>query len=134
MEKKIEDYLHLYLGCECDIDEGEFPATTLPLCGVTESRAIIGRHALKLVELKDVRLKLRPLSSMTEDEKIKWSEETEPEIKKQSDAYKLRWFWIQFANDGKYTPEQFTWLLSKHFDLFNLIEAGLAIDKTTLIH
>ncbi len=27
-------------------------------------------------------------------------------------------------------PEQFKWLLNNHFDIFNLIESGLAIDKT----
>ena len=34
--------------------------------------------------------------------------------------------------DEIYTPQQFTYLLSKHFDLFNLIPDGLAVDKTTL--
>jgi hypothetical protein len=29
--------------------------------------------------------------------------------------------------------EQVLWLLSKHFDLFGLIEAGLAIDKRALM-
>ncbi len=30
-------------------------------------------------------------------------------------------------------PAQFTFLLSKHFDLFGLIEAGLAVDRTKLL-
>jgi len=30
-------------------------------------------------------------------------------------------------------PKIYTYLLSKHFDLFGLVEAGLAIDKTTII-
>lgn len=40
-------------------------------------------------------------------------------------------------NDGSFSPvnpqsQIFYFFLSKHFDLFGLIEAGLAIDKTTL--
>lgn len=35
-------------------------------------------------------------------------------------------------NYDKYNPAQFTYLLSKSFDLFGLIEAGLAIDAKTL--
>jgi hypothetical protein len=37
---------------------------------------------------------------------------------------------------GKYEwkPEQFTYCLSKGFDLFGLIEQGLAIDKALLKH
>jgi hypothetical protein len=44
---------------------------------------------------------------------------------------------VEFAltpSGYKYSPETFLWLLSKHFDLFGLIEAGLAIDKTKLTH
>lgn len=37
----------------------------------------------------------------------------------------------EFAREGL-TPKSFHYLLSKHFDLFGLIEAGLAIDKTKI--
>lgn len=62
---------------------------------------------------------LRPLSSMTEEEKI--------------ELFALR------ENEAQLFPaiitglsECFRWLLSHHFDIFGLIDAGLAIDKTSL--
>lgn len=45
-------------------------------------------------------------------------------------------FWKEDANEAAPAVElpysAFLFLLSKHFDLFGLIDAGLAIDKTTL--
>jgi hypothetical protein len=58
--KKIEDFLHLYIGCEYSTANsfGEVNATTLPMI-------------LKyLPDYKDFKLHLRRLSSMTEEEAI----------------------------------------------------------------
>lgn len=51
-------------------------------------------------------------------------------------------FWFAFNNEMKFIfnvqirdesyPEQFIYLLSKGFDLFNLIPEGLALDLTTI--
>lgn len=119
MKKELKDYLHLYLGCRIKSKGGK--------CGDLVS---VSNDGMSIVvydkdKINDPRglcinsdwllLILRPLSDMTEKE----SEYL-------SDA----------ALSGKPTiyvnAEVTKYLLSKHFDLFGLIEYGLAIDKTTL--
>lgn len=114
----IKDYLHLYLGCEVQVQsESEKGKIKILACvepvsnkAWTESG---NTHYIDLI--KPI---LRPLSDMTEEEK------------READL-------VRGNGDGcdNYAvPEayEFKYLLSKHFDLFGLIEAGLAIDKTTI--
>jgi hypothetical protein len=115
---KLEDYLHLYIGCE----------------GIAETiakfktRLVISNHTNDMrdgVDLEDAiqhnfKPILRSLSDMTEEEKIELSALLEwPEPKT-----------VMNNRYSRYSPKIFLYLLSKHFDLFGLIEAGLAIDKT----
>lgn len=67
------------------------------------------------------KLLLRPLSSM------------EPEEIKES-GIELDWNSMDYTDIETlmFTPTDFTYLLSKSFDLFNLIESGIAIDSTTI--
>lgn len=88
---------------------------------------------------------LRPLSSMTEEEQIFVCHLSMPAgwigvklFEATDDDWAMR---IRMPNDStdgsrslyvskkKFTPELTRYLLSKHFDLFGLIESGLAIDK-----
>lgn len=138
MDKRIEDYLHLYLGCE-----------GLYLAGY-------GVHGKKQVKAKfvgftsqgklilicyDITGKewgydvvadfyefipaIRPLSDMTEDEAIECID-YDPKI------------FIPFNEISKdwrtkvLDADRWRKLISKGFDLFGLIDAGLAIDKTKL--
>lgn len=116
--KKIEDYLHLYLGCDIfvprqnqDLKDDIMRLTAAKMCGY---------------DLSNVKPILRPLADMTEEEGALMDDMA----KRQRDNY------IEIQNckffDGIRTEsaEAFAFLLSKHFDLFGLIEAGLAIDKT----
>jgi hypothetical protein len=114
--KKIEDFLHLYIGCEYSTANsfGEVNATTLPMI-------------LKyLPDYKDFKLHLRRLSSMTEEEMNEcWFNMPGPvEVK------------CEYRDGGvkKFdaTPEQVHYLLSKGFDLFGLCDAVLAIDAATI--
>lgn len=66
-----------------------------------------------------IQLILRPLSDMTDKEK---EEEIRISDDRKDDDYEKR----------KPSARGITYLLSKGFDLFGLIESGLAIDKTTL--
>lgn len=106
MRKDIKDYLHLYLGCDA-VDHTGWKTT---------------------VEWSDIgypdqikQLILRPLSDITEKE-----------------VEDLRFNMpggVTVPNDRQaldITPHQVKYLLSLGFDLFNLIDEGLAIDKTTL--
>lgn len=105
----LRDYLPLYLGCE------------ILWNGYYKERLTI--DLLKLIfsnpELSKPQLILRPLSSMTEEEQFESTEALYESLKWTRDTV------LVYASKIKY-------LLALHFDLFGLIEAGLAIDATTL--
>lgn len=62
---------------------------------------------------------LRPMSSMTEEEKLEYKEYLNS-IEGKLIGFKARTIWV------------FDWLNAHHFDFRNLIERGLAIDCTDL--
>lgn len=122
--KNIEDYLHLYLGCDLLIED----QLVVQLVGFEQN----GRSFYPVIrnkknwdkavvnDLSLIQLSLRPLSDMTDEEKYK--------LQNMVGALEYH----HFKNDGICSPIAFRFLLSKHFDLFNLIPEGLAIDKTKL--
>jgi len=153
-DKKIEDYLNLYLGCELlykysgtwTKEEGEN--------NFTKSMRRLDYRTMQDVEEKRIEIKpiLRPLSDMLNTEafeihKMYFGTETtldftgdtgsayfNPKTVKVTTYHALR-----IINGEDYEIGDFMkvvsivpYLLSKHFDLFGLIEAGLAIDKITL--
>ena len=77
----------------------------------------------------EIRPILRPLSSMTEEEKDEMHERFDVcEI----DCFDANGRWIICDKDGAGLPipEQCRqWLLSKHFDLFGYLESGFAVEK-----
>lgn len=134
MEKKLSDYLHLYIGG---------PMWHISPAGNHETKLshwlykdLIDGHLASFAYYK---LMLRPLSSMTEEEMkeivlMNYNvENTLLSVIQYSRG-------IEFKTSGftgggeidfyKTNPITFLHLLSKHFDLFGLIEAGIAIDKT----
>lgn len=131
MKKKLEDYLHLYLGCPMDIG------------GYLTLERIMGiKQGIGMVDMKMV---LRPLSDMTEEEKtallkINLSiithriEFGENYISQNAFGFKgaaehcaFKSYVFEF---NKMDSKEFHFLLSKHFDLFSLIPEGLAIDAS----
>lgn len=112
MGKEIKDYIHLYLGCEVMVESDNSDSYK----DVIE--AIVVEESVNLKKTSDyyfegyndfeIKLLLRPLSDMTDEE----ADITHG-----------------ILNDY-HTHEATRFLLSKHFDLFNLIPEGLAIDKT----
>lgn len=111
-QKKIEDYLHLYIGCQCRF---RFPSVaefnTMIMTGMHVDRGLTDSECVPI---------LRPLSSMTEDEETEHSKMRESGWTSNTEQQMLR-----DAAGTKY-------LLSKSFDLFGLIESGLALDATKL--
>lgn len=103
--KYIKDYLPFYIGC--DVKVGNIATAKLAYESgedeISVRRVLLQPDTFKLI--------LRPLSSMTQEEMT--------ELKGN-------------PLSCSFTPSQFRYLLSKHFDVFDLIEAGLAIDATTL--
>lgn len=118
--KELKNYLHLYgknvpVFVKRDDDDGIY-YTSLSIAHI---------HNSSTEYIKPI---LRPLKSMTVIEKMELckllpmtSENILPKIRsgRMTDA---------FINIQ--TPEMVRYLLSKHFDLFNLIPEGLAIDAT----
>lgn len=139
----IKDYLHLYLQSEATfskefIDDGG--SWTVPV-KITPHRY---RMAMDDASVSCIKLYLRPLSDMTEEEGNQFLHNHEfvsyawtncVSTSRHCVRYDFTYHSSNRVRQGslrfdELEPKDFTWLLSKGFDLFGLIEAGLAIDKT----
>jgi len=147
MQKKIENYIHHYLGCGVTV-----------LNPITKEWSKVRRLCFTDCNLivnysRDAKLILRPLSDMTENEAIEYFNLHETtiiikkEILKKGVGFQYKWksergnledgfsysgVGIAFSDKNKYNSTEFVYLLSKGFDLFGLIEAGFAIDRSKL--
>ena len=123
--KKIEDYIHFYLGCPCQylmLGRGIVSEVSIDSkYGILVSVKLDGSIKHIQCPLSYIKLIVRPFSDMTEEEK---SEAHELYF---TGAYETLLPYFGIAH-----YELTRWLLSKHFDLFGLIEDGLAINSTTL--
>lgn len=119
MKKDIKDYLHLYLGCELSINGNIYRLRSVDLTKKWIAFNADGYYGnpIKTNLGTNVKPILRKLSSMTEEERN--------ELRSLQPAGEDM-FWLK--NLGM--PAHF--LLSRGFDLFGLIEEGLAIEKTTV--
>lgn len=139
----IKDCLHLYLGCECRMTKPSYHAVHELHLSCDRTFVLTGRLLHYFIDdttKADIKLILRPLSDMTEEEFLGIFKPIQPEDvtndqlldainNLKSDGYEC----LDFGGmDAIAVFEIFRKLLSKHFDLFNLIENNLAIDKTTL--
>lgn len=119
--KKLSDYLHLYLGCEAIETLHDHK------CIIHEVRKdgkcyVLGDALFSdLLDVNYIKPILRPLSDMTEEERREMMRE-----KHQYDTGNPR------SHELTNHARRILWAISKHFDLFGLIESGLAIDSTTL--
>lgn len=138
--KKLSDYLHLYLGCEAKSSKGTMVYKLSSVDSIGRCMFFDGfGNDMWLGE--DFKLALRPLSDMTEEE-IKQVAWLQYNFKAENVRGKDEWGNIKVVNKSPFyywinpirstNPETMIYLLSKHFDLFSLIESGLAIDATTL--
>lgn len=167
MEKKLEDYLHYYLGVRGKLsvkyhDGEEEVDAVLNACFVSGSHSfqcfdLDGNKWEYTTILPAIKFRpfLRPLNEMTDDEAktiCNFHFETDWEVKERSNlliyltsgVFKT---WIYFNDSGNLfdhedatggesaygTFEAVHYLLSKHFDIYELIPEGLAIDKTKYI-
>lgn len=136
MEQKIEDYLHFYLSQEVCVSvwskafniklilAPEYKIGTLISINTYESFPCTvstkgeGRTDFRYAHIK---LILRPISDLKQGEII-------------DGGFSSHWKEIDIKNiiQNRLMPSQFVYLLNQGFDLFGLIESGLAIDRTTL--
>lgn len=113
--KKIEDYLHLYLGCEAYWQEDGIKSTY---------PKAIDYDMLKNADW--IKPLLRPLSDITEEELDDCTILSADMMNIISDPFSKERMIVEFECNARVNK----YLLSKGFDLFGLIEDGLAIDKT----
>lgn len=121
--KDIKDYLHLYLGCEVSVTNLDGRYTRL----ITHEFFSTFYNEDDGAFYNDPKPILRPLSDITDDEiDDVWNLE-EPEH-----VLVMAYEKNNVVRKVALCSERTRYLLSRGFDLFGLIEAGLAIDKTTL--
>lgn len=131
----------MYLGCKCQyrIDDTTFDEALIAvnLSGYAWTTEPDGEP----VEIKDIKLVLRRLSSMSEEEKIsilKMRYDYRPETKFEAGesvaiglyyrySFGRRWF-NGLLQWWKLEAFEFAHLLSLGFDLFGLIDSGLAVE------
>jgi hypothetical protein len=173
MKKKLEDYLHLYQGIDCQVDGGHIGKMLgYTARGLGEEEMMVFYTIQEGDDEEDWTVynddkhmqRIKPilwkLSDMTDEQKkeiyfLIFKKPFHP-------AGRIKWFakanqyveprWVLMVgldrmgiemngtvwadcdlNNLKYNQHEITrYLLLKHFDLFGLIEAGLAIDKATI--
>lgn len=119
--KEIKDYLHLYIGAKAIVKfanqkPGLRGITAMNLYNWFGPKNCIDKAGNPYFIVKPI---LHHLRDMTEAQFIELAKLQKRGLLNGVDIDALE-------------AEQFRYLLSKHFDLFGLIESGLAIDKTTL--
>lgn len=131
-ELLLKDYAPYYLGCEVMItgtgNTGRL--TTISILGNMQQRfsVLIGATSIeRSFNFETDKLVLRPLSTMTDEElqkcgNMNYDFSDDPEL----NNHKWEYFTLLLS------VEQFHYLLLRHFDLFGLVDAGLATDKTKL--
>lgn len=142
MTKNIKDYLHLYIGHLAEISQ---LSQRMVAYGFEDGQVKINGYFIDALEKESsfvIKPILRPLSDMTEEDKtilfrLAFGAEHEYTSFGFSPVEQ-----ILLADKDKSTrcavsltsipAEGVRYLLSRGFDLFGLIEAGLAIDKTKL--
>jgi hypothetical protein len=163
--KELKTYAHLYMGCEVNIlhrvldDTEETFVERGKLVGITESEvergkliAIIDMNCESLQEcyIEDVKLILRPLSDMSEEEARHiyrsyfgkstaedWSGDTGSAYFRPKQITPNKTHGLRIVEGEDYSSGDFMtvvglmpYLLSRGFDLFGLIDSGLAVSKT----
>ena len=122
MKKELKDYVHLYIGCKMIFEKSGRIST---LCGV-QPDLDSGRDCLRLHDGRDwhshdyfpYKLILRPLELMTKEEE---------DYMKGNFCYKGQ------GVTEYYTPKGMLYLLSRGFDLFGLIKAGIAVNEMYIV-
>lgn len=142
--KELKDYLHLYYGCDMIDVQGNKGI----LVGIDETSLMVRSYVDNMLDEYAIRLLkpiLRPLSDMTHEERV-WmfvlrATANGDTVDKECARTGLERTFMQiefcdrtsdYQDIKTLYPEQTKFLLSKGFDLFNLIEENLAIDKTKL--
>jgi len=137
-EKKIEDYLHLYFGCECvcsNVYNYVHQKETL-------TSGILNSFYSPAGYIGNIKPLLRPLNDMTKDEATEIAIIHKYDIP-DAEGVREELIGIYDCKEGETLTlgaylavkdylEGLLHLLKNGFDLFGLIESGLALDKTKI--
>jgi hypothetical protein len=138
MKTNIKDYLHLYLGCDVRVKGWKYRSKFIEL---HQDGILVKDSFTTKIYFGGFDVILRPPNDMTEEEALELGKRLysgviigNPYLRDGlwhvPYGFSLDNFW---TIDGKaFNQHQVIYLLSKRFDLFGLIEAGLAIDSTTI--
>ena len=151
-QERLKEVIHLYLGCEVEVttssatfkgklvglffDQWKMPNGPMELT----FQVCIDDHIYHLYKAKICKLILRSLDDMTEEEAIELYNHIFPDVPR-DDRFKANIIKSQIDKNGFYYEgrvsmqdftEWFRWCLGKHFDLFNLIPDGIAINAKEL--
>jgi hypothetical protein len=137
MKTLTPQILGMYIGCECQYTDDEGDTVSAILMGWHGKNKMAhthdaGGYGLVKLEGEGFKLLLRPLSDMTEEE-FKQSglfDSALLDIGISDEKEQLLMFVRESRakEDRCWYPDTYVYLLSKSFDLFNLIESGLAIN------
>jgi hypothetical protein len=125
MQRKLQDYIHFYIGQPCVNsrfgDKHDMYDNGWILAGVDKMSAKPYKleNSDDFTWSKEVLVILRPLSDMTDEEMLEYS--------------KIGHKWESGSPASNITTDwayRVCWLVQKGFDVFNLIKSGIAIDKT----
>lgn len=134
MKKDIKDYLHLYLGCwcECSPPRTEIFHGQLQQIDVNGCCVVADISVTRNTHVRFIKPILRPLSSMTFEEfrKLFGENFSESYCKARIKSINSS-MWVLYKTIGEIGNfDTVPNLLAEGFDLFNLINEDLVIDKT----
>src|SRR5688572_10316751 len=124
-EKKLKDYLPFYLGCACICNDGTSGKLVCVETLFEYPVRILNDGMIECKSIEDTQLVLRPFSGVSD-----LTEEEAREINSILNEFPLILIGAPIDKEIKIWARTTRYLLSRHFDLFGLIEAGLAVDKT----
>lgn len=126
-KKLTPQILAMYLGCMVKFHRPTFYPTTfvIHVDDIKELNHVLLYEVIRANNLDIFKLILRKLEDMSEEEKR--------ELCRVIDYPISSWRDVMNNRHGHYSSEMFSWLLSKSFDLFGLINSNEAIDAKTLI-
>jgi hypothetical protein len=149
--KNIKDIIHLYIGCKCETDSGKIGTFSgFDIC--EKDRSMI-MHTVRYFDVDDydvlnddemcdrIKLILRPLEDLTEEECGEYWGLIGGSPHLFDRKHFMEWLIVGSTDDEWEQGMVFgaleaalttNYLISKGFDVFDLIPAGLAIDKTKL--
>jgi hypothetical protein len=116
---KTKDVLHLYYGAHC---EYQWTAGVHKQNGITRAKISTYLMGLNGIQIKPI---LRPLHTIS-------AEEYKTYLELEDDCYLFNLEGKTEIRSRAFSPRSLVYLLSRGFDLFDLIDSGQATDATKL--